>query len=508
MTFARILLVVVVLLLGGAGYFIVTKGSDNKISEPDNDNFIDYRKGKMGDDPLYSEEIAKNSALMIATRDKQAELEHQIQQEMKKMEAQSKAKSDKALQQIQSVAEAIKDIEKKVNSDNSAKVAESLKTELGKEIQTLNQSISSLKKSVQSGAEESEKKIQSMQASFQEELDKKTQAAEEKLAKALASFNNKTNELKQSTPAQGAITYPYGHQNVSNEKENGMIAKLANAVSGSAASLTGGNLSGKPAVSTSSLPTTTAVKEEDWPTQFPVYTLPPNTILTDSTLITPIIGRVPLENNVSDPFFFKAEIGKENLAANGHSIPGVDKMIVSGYSTGVREQSCVRGYIDSLTFIFVDGRIVTHGKNSGNGRSNGQALGYLADKWGKPCIRGTYINNAKDYLLSRGAAAFIESAAEALSQSQVTYQQNDDGNYQAILDGNVWSFIFGQGVGGTAAEIADYVRERTANAFDIVYVEQGKHVQIMLDAMIDIDYDSQARMINYYAPPANFSNFD
>ena len=103
-------------------------------------------------------------------------------------------------------------------------------------------------------------------------------------------------------------------------------------------------------------------RQEQWETVFPVYTLPPNSILSNAMLVTPIIGRVPLPNRggkVEDPFFFKVEIGGANLAANGHQIPGVAKMIASGYATGIRDQQCVRGYIDSLTFIFIDGRILT-----------------------------------------------------------------------------------------------------------------------------------------------------
>ena len=252
-------------------------------------------------------------------------------------------------------------------------------------------------------------------------------------------------------------------------------------------------------------------RQEQWETVFPVYTLPPNAVLSNALLVTPIIGRVPLPNRngrVEDPFFFKVEIGGANLAANGHQIPGVAKMIASGYATGIRDQQCVRGYIDSLTFIFIDGRIVNQGKASGEGASSGDVLGYLSDPWGKPCIRGRYINNADSYLRSRGTAAFIEAAAEALSQGQVNYKQNSDGNYSAALSGDVWKFVFGRGVSGTAAEFAQYVKERTADTFDVVYVEQGKPVQIMLDKMIPIDYDAKARKVNYYREPKIKRRYD
>lgn len=52
------------------------------------------------------------------------------------------------------------------------------------------------------------------------------------------------------------------------------------------------------------------------------------------------------------------------------------------------------------------------------------------------------------------------------------------------------------------------MRERTANAFDVVYVRQGLPVQIMLDAMVEIDYDANARKVNYYAEPKKSSRYD
>lgn len=222
-------------------------------------------------------------------------------------------------------------------------------------------------------------------------------------------------------------------------------------------------------------------------------------------LITPIIGRVPIgKGDINDPFFFKVEIGAANLVANGQRIPGLAQMIASGYATGVAEQQCARGYIDSMTFVFVDGRIVA----SGEGTSNSKALGYLADAWGKPCISGQYINNASQYLKTRSGAAFLEAAAAGLAMGETNVKQDQNGNYQAVLDGNVYRYMFGRGLSGSAAEIAEYIRERTANAFDVVYVPQGGMVQIMINDMIPIDYDANARKVNYYQQPTTLPAFD
>ena len=77
-------------------------------------------------------------------------------------------------------------------------------------------------------------------------------------------------------------------------------------------------------------------------TRWPVYTLPVTTMLTGAVTLTPMVGRVPVGGNVHDPFKFQAELGADNLAANGHSIPGVAKVIVAGTVVGNREQVSIR----------------------------------------------------------------------------------------------------------------------------------------------------------------------
>lgn len=247
-------------------------------------------------------------------------------------------------------------------------------------------------------------------------------------------------------------------------------------------------------------PFTTAATQNQAPPQtvFPVYTLPVTTMLTDSTLLTPLVGRVPFAGNVNDPFKFQLVLGADNLAANGQRIPGVAKVIAAGSAIGNREQSCVRAAVHTMTFIFEDGRISTV-DDGGTGNGSGvSGLGYLADPWGKPCIRGHYINNASQYLKSRSMAAFLEGLANAYSQAQLTYDNDGNGMRSAYVSGNSYSYAASQGIGKTANEIADYVRERAADAFDVVYVPQAQKVQLIIERQIAIDYDKNARKISYY----------
>lgn len=231
-------------------------------------------------------------------------------------------------------------------------------------------------------------------------------------------------------------------------------------------------------------------------TVWPVYTLPVTSMLNGAVTLTPLVGRVPVGGNVNDPFKFQVELGAANLAANGHRIPGVAKVIAAGTVIGNREQSCVRGSINVLTFIFADGRI--HTVDSGNGNNNATGgLGYIADPWGKPCIRGEYINNGSEYLSSRAGAAFLEGLANAYGNAQLRRTTDGNGLRETYVSGNTYQFAAAQGVSSTAAEIADYVRERAMDAFDVIYVPQAQKVQIILEQQVNIDYDMAGRKVSY-----------
>ena len=219
-------------------------------------------------------------------------------------------------------------------------------------------------------------------------------------------------------------------------------------------------------------------------------------MLNGAVTLTPLVGRVPVGGNVNDPFKFQVELGAANLAANGHRIPGVAKVIAAGTVIGNREQSCVRGSINVLTFIFADGRI--HTVDSGNGNNNATGgLGYIADPWGKPCIRGEYINNGSEYLSSRAGAAFLEGLANAYGNAQLRRTTDGNGLRETYVSGNTYQFAAAQGVSSTAAEIADYVRERAMDAFDVIYVPQAQKVQIILEQQVNIDYDMAGRKVSY-----------
>lgn len=237
----------------------------------------------------------------------------------------------------------------------------------------------------------------------------------------------------------------------------------------------------------------------------PVYTIPTTATLVNNTTMSPLIGVVPdITNNVNDPFRFKIVTGSENLATNGMDIHGIDNIVWGGYVVGVRDQSCVRAYVDTVTYTFQDGTISTFEKGKSNVTSTESsqysgmnALGYLTDEYGKPCIRGDYISNAHKYLADRSLAAFLGGIAQATSDSQMKYLENKDGDLSGFVTGDTGKYIAGAGIAGTANEIAKYVADRAAGAMDLIYVDSGINVQLFIETQIPIDYDPNARKLNY-----------
>ncbi len=142
------------------------------------------------------------------------------------------------------------------------------------------------------------------------------------------------------------------------------------------------------------------------------YTLPQNSTLMGSVAMSALIGRVPVDGTVNDPYPFKILIGPDNLTANGIELPDVAGAVASGTASGDWTLSCVRGQIRSLTFVFNDGTVRTFpapteevNDNQSNNNQTASAdqktiqggLGWISDPYGIPCIAGDRRSNAKEY---------------------------------------------------------------------------------------------------------------
>jgi len=233
----------------------------------------------------------------------------------------------------------------------------------------------------------------------------------------------------------------------------------------------------------------------------PFYTIPRNATLFENTTLTALLGIVPnVQGSIIDPIRFKIITGAENLASNGHSIPGVENIVWSGIAVGNRELSCVRGEVHSVTFTFEDGRVYTQSSTRDGSTTTTnirQMLGYISDTRGVPCLKGQLITNAQDYLMDRIIASGIGSTAQAFSETQETTVATGDGSTETFFTGDEGEYIAGRTLAGSLGELTEYLRERSRNAVDLVYLEGGQDVVLHVEDEITIDYITNGRKLDH-----------
>jgi integrating conjugative element protein (TIGR03752 family) len=231
----------------------------------------------------------------------------------------------------------------------------------------------------------------------------------------------------------------------------------------------------------------------------PVYTLPENSTLMGSVAMTALLGRVPINGTVSDPYPFKVVIGRDNLTANGVTLPEVESAIVSGTATGDWTLSCVRGQVDSMTFVFEDGTVRTlpapDDVNSGDNASR-TAIGWLSDPRGLPCIPGDRKTNAQQFLLTSFILGAAEAGADAMAMNEVTTSVDSNGVVSG-LTGDSGRYAASQALAGGVSDVREWVQERFGQTFDAVYVPPGQPVAIHIERELPIDYETQGRRVRY-----------
>ena len=232
----------------------------------------------------------------------------------------------------------------------------------------------------------------------------------------------------------------------------------------------------------------------DTPAAIPYYTVPVNATLLGSTSWTALVGRIPINGNVQDPYPFKVIVGADNLAANGISIPEVSGMVFSGTAIGDWNLACVSGDVTAVTFIFTDGTIWTLQSRD----TDGERLGWIADEQGIPCISGEIMTNAAAYLTNRIAIGAIEAAAQATAAAETTTSISPFfGTGTASVTGDIDDYVLGKTLAGGAHEVRQWLDERMGQSFDAVFVPAGVRLAINLDQELRIDYDPVGRKTHH-----------
>ncbi|EPZ8126211.1 TIGR03752 family integrating conjugative element protein [Yersinia enterocolitica] len=232
----------------------------------------------------------------------------------------------------------------------------------------------------------------------------------------------------------------------------------------------------------------------------PVFTLPENATLIGSRAMTALLGRVPIDGKVTDPYPFKVLIGKDNLTANGIDLPDIQGAIVAGSATGDWTLSCVRGSVTSITFVFADGTVRTLPHPTAqiernNNKNN--SIGWLSDENGIPCLSGERKSNASSYLPTLFALSASSAAGEAFAQNQNTAQANANGGMISTLTGDAGKVLMGKAISGGMRETAEWVKARYGQTFDAIYVPAGIKVAVHITRQLTIDYEEQGRKVRY-----------
>jgi len=229
------------------------------------------------------------------------------------------------------------------------------------------------------------------------------------------------------------------------------------------------------------------------------YTIPPTTTLLHATAMTALVGRIPVNGRLQDPWRFKVIIGAANLAANGHSIPQLAGMLWAGTARGDFSLSCVSGNIDTATFIFADGSIQTTRVNASSDDGTTTGLGWISDEFGNPCIAGDLKSNAIQYLTQATLVNTAHATADAISNAQTQSQFNPTtGETSTSITGDIDKYVAGYAARESLSEVSKWLAERQLTSFDAIYIPAGKKVAIHIEEPILIDHDPAGRRIRYF----------
>ena len=229
----------------------------------------------------------------------------------------------------------------------------------------------------------------------------------------------------------------------------------------------------------------------------PVSTIPRNATLIGSTAMTALIGRVPIDGQVRDPMPFKVLTGNQNLAANGLKIDGIHGMVWSGFAVGDWTLGCISGRLNSVTFVFEDGRIQTVSTSEGGGYSSESSLGWISNERGMPCIPGSRQSNANVFLAQQATLTAAQAAAEASAALETTQTIDLLGGTHSLVSGDVAKYVLSGTVAGATQASADWLAKRASQEFDAIYVAAGERVAIHVDQEIFIDYNQGGRKLQH-----------
>lgn len=246
-------------------------------------------------------------------------------------------------------------------------------------------------------------------------------------------------------------------------------------------------------------------------TVFPAYTLPNPTILTNVMLLNPLVGRIPKgdQHKVTAPFEAAFVIEHPNMTSNNHSMAqAVSKVMGTVICVGDFMASANSCYANVITLVFDDGRIATYKskRDSGNGNSdaNFKGIGFLADAYGNPQIKGELKSSLGIRLGITGLTAGTSAIGAALAQSGLSTTGGNQLGPAWTQVTNVSDYAAGQGINAAAQGMQKEWSQVEKNMFDYVYTPNWsekqralKRFNLIITKQVEFNYDTNGRKIDY-----------
>lgn len=225
----------------------------------------------------------------------------------------------------------------------------------------------------------------------------------------------------------------------------------------------------------------------------PRFYIPP-AILSGLSL-TALVGRIPRGGAVQDPWPFVAISKDDNLTANGMRLPGLRGILWRGVVRGDAVLSCTSASVRSLVYVFDDGTFHVAKAPEQEG------FGYLADKFGNPCLQGEIHTTAPESMGTHLLASVLAGMGGAFAESQVR-RSASAGTETAHVEGDAFSYLLGETVQGAASTYGDYLLRFANDTWDAVVVPAGREVDIHVTDAIPIIHSPTQRI---YDDPVPFS---
>lgn len=244
-----------------------------------------------------------------------------------------------------------------------------------------------------------------------------------------------------------------------------------------------------------------AISEQ--PTASPRKTIPARSTLLGAKAMTALIGRVPVSGRLEDPYPVKLIVGHNNLAANGHAMYGLDGIIFDGVAKGDWSLGCVSVDIVGGTYIFDDGSIQHLTTNTGNSvdaatGSQSSSIGYISNPQGVPCIPGERITDAHKQAAFLALLEYGSGRFNARSQAETaTIVSGSSGTSTSSVTGNAGDFELNAAVANSLDTVSQLYQERVQTTTDAVVAEAGMEVAIHITHDLFIDYQPNARRLQY-----------